>query len=318
METTPSAPAAAPVRDIAWSAAPYVVFSGFAMGTADVVPGVSGGTMAVAMGVYRQLLVGIASVSLTTLRDLLRGRLAAAWAGVHWRFLLCLVSGIGLGVALMVKVVRLPELIVRQPKYVYAVFFGLVLASAIVLARRIPAWPAARSAGLVLGIGLGFAVVNLVPVDTPDAAWFLFVSGLVAICAMVLPGISGSFMLLILGKYAFVLSALARLDLSVIVPFAVGCLVGITTFSRLLAWTLARWHDTVLAALVGLLIGSLWRIWPYQRVVTIVVRDKPRAIGAQPFLPSHLELGVLALFAAGFGLIWVIEGIAARRGRGDV
>lgn len=304
-----------PVDDIPWSGAPYVVLSGFTMGTADVVPGVSGGTMAVAMGIYRELLVGIASVGLESLRNLLAGRPRAALAAIHTRFLVSLALGIGLGVALMVKVVRLPELIESRPQHVYAVFFGLVLGSTVVLARSIPTWPAVRWAALAAGVGGGLAVVNLVPVDTPDTSAFLFLSGVIAICAMVLPGISGSFVLLILGKYAFVLSALARFDLGVILPFALGCLVGITGFSRALAWTLARWHDTVLAGLVGLLLGSLWRIWPYQEVASVMVRGKARAIGARPLLPDAFDPAVSALCVSGLLAIAAIEVLAARRRR---
>ena len=143
---------------------------------------------------------------------------------------------------------------------------------------------------LVAGAALGFAVVNLVPVATPEHPAFIFLCGTIAISAMLLPGISGSFILLILGKYAYVLGALGKLDLGVILPFVAGCAVGILVFSRLLKWLLDRWHDTVLAGLIGLLIGSLWRIWPYQTLETVVVREKPRVIGATPFFPEAIDI----------------------------
>src|SRR5690606_4463427 len=127
---------------------------------------------------------------------------------------------------------------------------------------------------------------NLVPVATPDHPLFIFFCGAIAICAMLLPGISGSFILLILNKYSYVLSALGALDFKVIVPFALGCLTGLMSFSRLLKWLLDQYRDTVMAGLVGLLLGSLWRIWPYQRIEEIVVRGKPRVIGAEPFVPD--------------------------------
>ena len=226
--------------DISWSRAPWVTFSGFAMGTADVVPGVSGGTMAVVLGVYRRLLAAIASAGPASLVALGRGRLRQALAPIHWRFLGALGLGIALGVGLMVKVVRLPHLVESRPKLVYAVFFGLVLASAAMLIRWIPRWTPRRALALVAGAAFGWMVVNLVPVETPDSAWFLFLSGVVAICAMVLPGISGSFVLLILGKYAFVLGALGNLEWRVIVPFAAGCAVGLASFARVVSWSLAR------------------------------------------------------------------------------
>jgi len=292
---------------------PYFVFSGFAMGSADVVPGVSGGTMAVVLGIYEQLLAAIASVGPKSLGALFRGRLGKALKSIHWRFLCALVTGIALGIALMVKVVRLPQLLQEQPKYVYAVFFGLVLASAAMLGRRIPRWSISRAAALALGAAFGFAVVNLVPVETPESPWFLFLSGVVAICAMVLPGISGSFVLLILGKYAYVLNALGELDLAVIVPFALGCGIGLATFSRVVSWALSRWHDGVMAGLVGLLVGSLWRIWPYQQLTTTIVRHKPRVIAAQPYWPTGLEPAVVLLFVAGVALVLALELVAQRR-----
>lgn len=306
-------PESAAGGDIELRDAPYIVFGGFSMGTADVVPGVSGGTMAVALGFYAQLLQAIASFDADAVRALLRFRIPELLRRVHVKFLGALALGVALGVGLMVKVVKLPELLQESPKPVYAVFFGLVLASAILLGRRIPAWDVGKVGSLLAGAAFGFAVVNLVPVDTPEAGWFLFLCGFVAICAMVLPGISGSFVLLILGKYAYVLNGLGELDLGVIVPFALGCAIGITTFSRLVAWALSRYHDTVLAGLVGLLIGSLWRIWPYQHLTTIVVREKPRVVGAEPFLPEALEPNVLGLFAAGMLLVFAFEFVAGRR-----
>jgi putative membrane protein len=168
---------------------------------------------------------------------------------------------------------------------------------------------------VMLGAIIGFAVVNLVPVATPEHPAFLFLCGAIAICAMLLPGISGSFILLILGKYAYILAAVGKLDLLVILPFVLGCLTGILSFSRLLKWLLDRWHDTMLAALIGLLIGSLWRIWPYQTLTEVVVRDKPRVIGATPFLPDRFEPSLAIGFVAGIVFVIGIEIYASRRSR---
>jgi putative membrane protein len=301
------------VRDIEWSRAPFIVGSGFCMGTADVVPGVSGGTMAVALGIYRQLLAAIASIDVSAVRALLRLRLPELFARVHWRFLGMLALGMGLGIGVMVKVVGLPELIQTSPQPVYATFFGLVLASALILARRIPTWNAGRAGSLALGAALGFAVVNLVPVSTPESGLFVFFSGLVAICAMLLPGISGSFILLILGKYAYVLGALSRLDLGVILPFVAGCAVGVVAFSRVVSWAMARFHDTVVAGLTGLLLGSLWRIWPYQHLTTKIVREKPRVIAAEPFVPASIDLSVVGLCVGAAVAVLLLERLARTR-----
>jgi putative membrane protein len=304
------------VRDIDKSAVPYTIFSGFCMGTADVVPGVSGGTMAVALGIYHQLLAAITSANKEALLELLRFDLKQVFRIVHWRFLASLFFGVAIGVGVMVKIVKLPTMVVGSSPHrplVYAVFFGMVLASAVVLGRNMKGWGATRVGAMVLGAAAGFAIVNLVPVATPEHPAFVFMCGAVAICAMLLPGISGSFILLILGKYAYVLGALSALDFVVIIPFVLGCLTGLLLFSRVLKWLLDHWQDTVLASLIGLLLGSLWRIWPYQHIQEIVVREKTRVIGATPFWPEAIEpkivIGLIvgALFVAG------IETYASRR-----
>lgn len=305
------------VHDMEWSEAPYIAASGVCMGSADVVPGVSGGTMAVALGIYRRLLAAIESIDSRALRALISLRFAKLFELVHWRFLVTLVAGIGAAVVIMVKVVKLPHLIDAHPSYVYGAFFGLVLASALVLVRRLPHWTPAAGASLVVGVGLGFAIVNLVPVQTPENPLFVFLCGALAICAMILPGISGSFVLLILGKYEYVIGALGHLDLMVIVPFAAGCAAGLLSFARLLGWMLDRWHDPMVAMLTGLLIGSLWRIWPYQHLEKTLVRGKMRVIEATPFWPESFELSVLLLLIAGFVAVTVIEQLAARRQRGQ-
>jgi putative membrane protein len=307
------------ISDIEWKEAPYILGSGVCMGTADVVPGVSGGTMAIAVGIYTKLLAGIASVNSHSVRALLTLKLRRAFEILHWRFLGSLLAGIFLGVVVMLKVVRLPLLLETQPTLVYAVFFGLVFASALVLTRRIPAWNALRVALVLVGAAVGYSVVNLVPVDTPDSPAFVFLCGVFAICAMLLPGISGSFILLILGKYEYVIGALDGLlrgDLSqlrVIVPFGLGCLLGIAAFSRFLGWLLHKWHDPVLAFLIGLLFGSLWRIWPYQHLTRIEVRGKMRVVGAEPFWPDPFDASVVALILVGLGIVLAIEYVASRR-----
>ncbi len=302
--------------DITTKDVPYTIFSGFCMGTADVVPGVSGGTMAVALGIYHRLLAAITSANRDALLSLVKVKIRDVLEIVHWRFLVSLFAGVGLGVGLMVKVVKLPALVTVESPHrplVYAIFFGMVLGSAVTLSRHLSEWKGVRYLALALGAGVGFGVVNLVPVATPEHPLFIFMCGAVAICAMLLPGISGSFILLILGKYAFVLGALGTLQLGVILPFVAGCAVGILSFSRRLKWLLDRWHDTMLAALIGLLIGSLWRIWPYQALETIVVREKPRIIKATPFLPDALDFTLLLGFVAGVAFVVGLEIYAARR-----
>lgn len=304
--------------DIPWSDSGRIVASGFAMGSADVVPGVSGGTLAVACGIYEELLAAIDSVDLDVVKAALRLDLKTVLAKVHFRFLACLLGGIATAVVVMIKIVGLPKLLISHPREVYAVFFGLVLASVFILGRKI-SWNFVRAGSLALGTLLGFLVVNLVPVSTPSNPLFMFGYGMVAISAMLLPGISGSFILLILGQYERVIGALESLihlelsALGIVLPFAAGCLLGIGAFSRFVAWLLRHFHDPVVAGLCGLLLGSLWRIWPYQNTVTQVVRGKTRVLEATPYLPPQFDLGILALLVAGFLAVFLVEFLAHLR-----
>lgn len=290
----------------------YLVGSGACMGAADIVPGVSGGTMAIATGVYSSLLSAIASINVRSVKALLTFRFREAFSILHWRFLLFLGLGLLLGAGFMVFVVKLSTLIQTQPTYVYAVFFGLVLASAGVLSRRLP-WRFTTGASLLVGVVFGWVVVNLTPVHTPESPGFLFLCGMIAISAMLLPGISGSFILLIMGKYAYVLQAVHDRDLMTLAPFALGCLVGIMVFSRVLKWLLVRFHDTVLAGLIGLLIGSLWRIWPYQDLLKETVGGKEKIVQATPFWPQEFSGAVFGLMIIGIVAVVGIELLAMRR-----
>lgn len=306
------------IHDIRAKDAPYTVFSGFCMGSADVVPGVSGGTMAVALGIYHQLLAAITSANKEAVMSLLRFDLKKVFATVHWRFLGALLAGVATGIVVMVKGVKLPELIAPESAHrtlVYAVFFGMVLGSAGTLSRHVSIWTPGRYGALALGALFGFAVVNLVPVDTPTHPAFIFLCGAIAICAMLLPGISGSFILLILGKYAYILGALGKLELMVILPFVLGCATGLLSFSRLLKWLLDRFHDTMLATLIGLLVGSLWRIWPYQELTVKVVREKPRVLGAKPFFPESLDPKVIVALIVGIAFVIGLEVYASRKAK---
>lgn len=301
------------VADMRWKDAPRIIASGACMGTADLVPGVSGGTMAVALGIYREFLAAITSVNAESVQALLRFRILRVLTIVHWRFIGCLAAGMALALVVMGKIVGLPEMINTNPKPVYAVFFGLVLASVFVLVRRVGSWSAATLFALPTGGALGFIAVTLVPVQTPENPLFVFLCGLIAISAMILPGISGSFILLVLGKYEYVITAILNLNLGVALPFALGCAVGIAISSRVLGWLLDKFHDTMVAGLTGLLVGSLVRIWPYQEVKVEVIRDKPRVVSAEAFWPETFELSVFGLIVAGLLMVFAVEFLAARR-----
>ena len=302
-----------PERDISWRRAPHIVMSGMCMGTADLVPGVSGGTMAVALGIYREFLAAIASVNVQSLRTFLHGRFREVMGIVHWRFIASLAVGMLVAIVVMGKVLKLPQLVSESPKLVYSVFFGLVLASVVVLLRRLQHWTTGAIVSLPLGALLGYLVVTLVPVSTPEHPLFVFLCGVIAISAMILPGISGSFILLILGKYEYIISGALDLKLDIALPFVLGCAIGIAVFSRILGTLLDKFPNGMIAGLTGLLVGSLARIWPYQHLETAVVRGKTRVLSSEAFFPESVEPAVYGLMALGLIAVLAIEFTASRR-----
>lgn len=293
-----------------------LIARGFCMGAADVVPGVSGGTMAFILGIYTRFIDAIRSFDLPWLLACLRFDLRTAWQRPHLHFIVPLLAGIVAAIAFFTRVVPLPQLLHTHPEEIYALFFGLIAASIVVLMRGVIhiGRLGLRDVGaLAAGFALGWLVVTAVPAETPTTWWFVMLSGSLAICAMVLPGISGSFVLLILGKYAYVLDALGHLEFAVIVPFAAGAALGLFLFTRFLSWLLHRWTRAALLGITGILCASLWVVWPFQHRVYVVVREKQRLLETQPVLPAAdtalLLPVVLAL--AGFGLVMVLEHLAA-------
>ena len=240
-----------------------VALRGVLIGTADLVPGVSGGTMALLTGIYRRLIDALSALTGPPLWSALSGRRwAEAWRAVDGRFLAMLALGIALALASLPRL--LTTLLETRPVSVYAVFFGLIAASALVVARRIDGpRPVAWTFGVVGAVG-AFVLVGLVPTTTPDAAWMFALAGAVAVSALLLPGVSGAFVLVLLGKYETVLAALSALDLVRLAPFASGMVVGLLGFSRVLAAALHRWPTAILGLRAGFLVGSLRRVWPWQ------------------------------------------------------
>lgn len=288
---------------------------GFCMGSADIIPGVSGGTMALILGIYERLLNAIRSFDRTWLNDLLKLRWAQALARNDWSFLLPLLLGIAGAILFFTRVIPLPSLIVTHPELIYGLFFGLIVASILILMREVDRYGVKEVVIAALGALAGFAVVNLVPVETPTALWFIFLCGFVAISAMLLPGISGSFILLILGKYAYIIDALGNFDLAVIVTFGAGALTGLVVFSRAIVWLLEHYHQTTLLLIKGILIGSLWIIWPFQERTFEMIRGKDRLVGASPVWPDAFSGTVaasLACLVAGFFAVLLIHHLANR------
>jgi putative membrane protein len=289
---------------------------GFCMGSADIIPGVSGGTMALILGIYERLLAAIRSFNAQWLRCLLSLRVGDALRQNDLPFLVPLGLGIVAAILFFTRVVPLPSLIVTHPELVYGFFFGLIAASVVVLMREVERFGARQLLIAAAGVAFGFAVVNLVPVSTPSAPWFIFLCGFIAISAMLLPGISGSFILLVLGQYAFIINALGSFDWVTIGAFCGGALAGLVVFSRAIGWLLARYHEATLLLIKGILVGSLWVIWPFQERSYAAIRGEDKLIGVSPVLPESLDgtaLGSLALMLGGFFLVLMISRLAGNR-----
>jgi len=233
------------------------------MGTADIVPGVSGGTMAFILGIYEELIDAIALFGRKEFwKDILHGKIHHAFLLPRWGFLIPVGTGILLAAALLSA--PLEHALETMPTYVWGFFFGLVAISVVQVAKRIKQWKISHGAALALGVVVAYIIVGLVPVQTPDAPWFLVLCGAIAICAMILPGISGAFLLVLLGKYAFVLSAVNDRDIASIAYIGIGAVIGIIAFSQVLGWLFTQYHDRTVALLTGLMIGSLRKIWPWK------------------------------------------------------
>lgn len=301
-----------------------VAVKGACMGAADVIPGVSGGTIAFIMGIYDEFVGSLASINGEAVKLLLKGRFAAFWKHINGSFLLSLVVGIGVSIIALAGLMQM--LLSDFPIQTWAFFFGLIVASSMFIIRGISGWKLREGLLLVFGIILGAVICTLSPTQTPDDLWFIFLSGALAICAMVLPGISGSFILLILGKYKYIMGCISDLvagvnfgqNLLILGVFGCGVVIGILAFSRFLHWLLARWQKETMIVLAGFIIGSLVKIWPWSNAEAIVLSQFPELAAIGETLPAEvvgqymasadLHIGGAILFALiGFCLVTGIE-----------
>lgn len=296
-----------------------LVLKGMGMGAADVVPGVSGGTIAFITGIYEELVHSIKNINYATISTIWKQGIPAFWKALNGSFLLSVIGGILISVLTLARL--LEYLLINHPVLIWSFFFGLIIGSAIFIARSIERWNAGTVISLLAGIAVAWVITSITPAETTEAIWFIFLSGALAICAMILPGISGSFILLLLGKYQFILNALNEGRISIIAVLLTGALVGIISFSHLLSWLLRKFHHLTIAVLSGFMIGSLNKIWPWK----ITVEQYLDSHGvAQPLVQKNVLPGRFAselatdpqvlwavlLAAAGFLLIFVFEGIS--------
>lgn len=286
-----------------------LVAKGFCMGAADVVPGVSGGTMAFILKIYRQLIDAIRSFDLIWLQYVVKLQIKPALERAHFAFVIPLAIGLFCALLFFTRVIPLPVLIHTHPEPIYGLFFGLIIGSIITLVSEIENFNFRAIFFITIGTVFGWLIVNLVPMDTPDTPIFLFLSGMIAITAMILPGISGSFILLILHKYDTILNAIGHFNFMILIPFGLGVLTGLIVFSRFLSWLLHKFYAATLQVIIGILIGSLWMIWPFQHRQYIEVHEKERLISSSPYLPEMWNDNLtyaLLMMLFGFVIVFVM------------
>lgn len=289
------------------------------MGGADVVPGVSGGTIAFISGIYEELLASIKAVNFPNLKLLLQGRFKEFWKAINGNFILILFSGILISIkSLAALLIHLKE---TYPIQLWSFFWGLIMISSIVVLRQITKWSWAVIVAGIIGIVLAIIVTSLTPAHTSDSYLMIILSGVLGISAMILPGISGAFILLILGKYEFILTALSEMNLVVIGLFIFGCIIGLVSFVRVISWLLSKFHNMAVALLAGFMMGSLNKLWPWKETleyrldshgnqvpyvdVNVMPNEYFAATGNDPVV-----IQALLFMAVGFFIIVLIEKIA--------
>ncbi|MCF8094521.1 MAG: DUF368 domain-containing protein [Desulfobacteraceae bacterium] len=290
------------------------------MGAADTVPGVSGGTIALITGIYEDFLAAVKSVNARVLARLVRLDLKGAVAEVHIRFLLSLFCGIGVAVVSLARLMN--YLLHHYPVPTWSFFFGLIAASIWVVGRRVKSRSAVSAAAFCIGAGAAYVIVGMVPAQTPETHIFVFLSGMLAVCAMILPGLSGAFILLILGKYEFIVAVLKNplmpSNLAVLGIFVAGCALGLIGFARVLKFLLDRYHNAALACLTGLMLGSMRKIWPWKEpLLAGKVHGELVVLKEKNVLPDGLwpEAAVpVLLMAAGFALVIFLDRLGRRKG----
>ncbi|SHJ40274.1 putative membrane protein [Arenibacter nanhaiticus] len=287
------------------------------MGAADVVPGVSGGTIAFISGIYEELISSINNVNLSLLKTLKKEGFTSFWKQLNGNFLLALVSGIAISVVSLAKLIS--WLLENQAIPLWSFFFGLVIASVFFVGKEIQRWNTATILMLVLGAVVAYFITSLPPSANTDSLPYLFFSGALAICAMILPGISGAFILVLLGSYKTILEAVHERDLKIIITVGFGAIFGLLSFSKLLKWMFSHYKNLTLAILTGFILGSLNKIWPWKEVLeTKTFGEKIITIKEQNISPLSFDgdpqiLWAILLGILGFSLIFMLEKLATKK-----
>lgn len=295
----------------------FVTLKGMAMGAADVVPGVSGGTIAFISGIYEELITSINNIDLSLISIFRKDGIKAVWNKVNGNFLLALFLGIFISVLSLAKF--LSWLLENEPILLWSFFFGLVVASIFFVGKEISKWTLGTVVVLIFGAALAFFITELPASDNVDSLPYLFLSGALAICAMILPGISGAFILVLLGSYKTILDAVHERDIKIILTVGIGAIFGLLSFARLLKWMFNHYKNITLALLTGFILGSLNKIWPWKKVLeTKTFGEKTIVVDDMNILPGAFEgdnklMLAIILAILGFSLIFILERLASKK-----
>ncbi|MCL6265332.1 DUF368 domain-containing protein [Flagellimonas myxillae] len=294
-----------------------ITLKGMAMGAADAVPGISGGTIALVSGIYEELVQTIANVDLSLFKKLFQGRFKDFWRDANGNFVLALGAGVLISYVSFMKMAK--YLLEYHPILIKSFFLGLIIASIWYIGKQIPKWTVTNIVFLILGVGIGYYLTTLPGAEVNDSSLYFFICAAVAICAMILPGISGTLILILLGAYSTLSTAIAELDFKKLLVFVSGAVIGLLSFSKVLKWLLRKYKFPTFAVLTGLIIGSIIQIWPWKKVLeTKTFGDKTVVVDDVNVWPSAFE-GDNQLFLAivlaivGFSLIFILERTASKK-----
>ena len=288
---------------------------GIGMGAANVIPGVSGGTIALITGIYEKLINSLKSFDLKAFKLLMKGDFKAFGTYINFNFLVAVFLGVGFSIVSLAKL--LEYFFENYPIYLWAFFFGLIMASVYYVGKTIEKWNLNTIVSMILGTAIAIMISLLNPTTENNDLFYLFLCGIVAISSMILPGLSGSFVLILMGNYMLILTSISKLDLAILAPFGLGCLFGLLAFSHLLAWVFKKFKDATISLLTGFILGSLLILWPWKNTLYLkdevgvfILKDNEKVVqGYQWFFPEIAmeTLLAVALIISGIASIWVIE-----------
>jgi putative membrane protein len=294
-----------------------LIFKGIAMGAADLVPGVSGGTIAFISGIYEELISSLNAINLSLIKTIKTEGLKSTWEKINGNFLVAILLGIAISILSLSKLIT--WLLLEKPILVWAFFFGIVLASILFVIKKINQWKLGEFLGLIIGTFFAYQLTKLGALANSESMFYLFISGSIAICAMILPGISGAFILVLLGSYNTVLQAINDKSIGKLAVFMAGAIIGILSFSKLLKWLFKTYKSITLAVLTGFMVGALAKIWPWKKALTYRINSKginvplnEECISPLSFDGNPQILSAIALMVFGFLMILILEKIGSK------